>query len=108
MMPAADSVPAWRRLQFLRVVCVGRPRHLAAGGGMNLYGNDRTREQPRALLRAIAAERAFLGRTAMSRSRGPSPRHARSPLVMSLPFRFMPLQPQGVAAPDHRSTQKRN
>jgi aminomethyltransferase len=81
MMPAADAVPAWRKLNSLGVASCGLGARdtLRLEAGMNLYGNDMdesTDPFESGLAWTVAMEpreRGFLGREALeaSRARGP-------------------------------------
>ncbi|HYB65415.1 MAG TPA: glycine cleavage system aminomethyltransferase GcvT [Steroidobacteraceae bacterium] len=84
MMPAADTVPAWRRLNSLGVASCGLGARdtLRLEAGMNLYGNDMdesTDPFESGLAWTVALEpqgRAFVGREALEaiRARGPGPK----------------------------------
>jgi aminomethyltransferase len=84
MLPAADAVPAWRRLNSLGVASCGLGARdtLRLEAGMNLYGNDMdesTDPFESGLAWTVALEpegRAFLGREALEaiRARGPGPK----------------------------------
>ncbi len=83
MMPAAEAVPAWRRLNSLGVASCGLGARdtLRLEAGMNLYGNDMdesTHPYESALGWTVALEppeRAFIGRAALeSIARDGSPR----------------------------------
>ena len=84
MMPAADAVPAWRRLNSLGVASCGLGARdtLRLEAGMNLYGNDMdesTDPFESGLAWTVALEpqgRAFVGREALEaiRARGPGPK----------------------------------
>jgi aminomethyltransferase len=84
MMPAADAVPAWRRLNSLGVASCGLGARdtLRLEAGMNLYGHDMdesTNPLESGLAWTVAFEpagRAFVGRAALEaiRARGPSRR----------------------------------
>jgi aminomethyltransferase len=83
MMPAADAVPAWRKLNSLGVASCGLGARdtLRLEAGMNLYGNDmdeRTHPFESGLGWTVALEpsgRAFIGRgTLEGIVRGGSPR----------------------------------
>ena len=73
MMPAADAVPAWRRLNSLGVASCGLGARdtLRLEAGMNLYGNDMdetTHPFESGLAWTVALEpreRAFIGREAL-------------------------------------------
>ena len=73
MMPAAEAVPAWRKLNSLGVASCGLGARdtLRLEAGMNLYGNDMdesTQPFESALGWTVAMEpreRAFIGRTAL-------------------------------------------
>jgi aminomethyltransferase len=81
MMPAADAVPAWRRLNSLGVASCGLGARdtLRLEAGMNLYGHDMdesTDPFESGLAWTVALEpqgRAFVGREALEtiRARGP-------------------------------------
>jgi aminomethyltransferase len=81
MMPAADAVPAWRKLNALGVASCGLGARdtLRLEAGMNLYGNDMdesTDPLESGLAWTVALEpatRAFVGREALEaiRARGP-------------------------------------
>jgi len=81
MMPAADAVPAWRRLNSLGVASCGLGARdtLRLEAGMNLYGHDMdesTDPFESGLAWSVALEppgRAFVGREALEaiRARGP-------------------------------------
>jgi aminomethyltransferase len=74
MMPAADAVPAWRRLNELGVASCGLGARdtLRLEAGMNLYGNDmdeNTHPFESGLAWTVAMEpqqRAFIGREALA------------------------------------------
>ena len=82
MMPGADAVPAWRRLNSLGVASCGLGARdtLRLEAGMNLYGNDMdesTNPLESGLAWTVALEppgRAFVGREALEaiRARGPA------------------------------------
>jgi aminomethyltransferase len=82
MMPAADAVPAWRRLNSLGVASCGLGARdtLRLEAGMNLYGNDMdesTDPLESGLAWTVALEpagRGFVGRAALEaiRARGPT------------------------------------
>src|SRR5437660_1426980 len=83
MMPAADAVPAWRRLNSFGVASCGLGARdtLRLEAGMNLYGNDMdesTQPFESGLGWTVAMEpreRAFIGREALEPiARGGSPR----------------------------------
>ena len=84
MMPAADAVPAWRRLNSLGVASCGLGARdtLRLEAGMNLYGHDMdesTDPFESGLTWTVALEppgRAFVGREALEaiRARGPGPK----------------------------------
>ncbi|HEV2229763.1 MAG TPA: glycine cleavage system aminomethyltransferase GcvT [Steroidobacteraceae bacterium] len=84
MLPAADAVPAWRRLNSLGVASCGLGARdtLRLEAGMNLYGHDMdesTDPFESGLGWTVALEppgRAFVGREALEaiRARGPGPR----------------------------------
>ena len=83
MMPAADAVPAWRRLNALGVASCGLGARdtLRLEAGMNLYGNDMDESTAPARVgprrgpwRSSPRARAFIGRAALEaiRARGPA------------------------------------
>jgi aminomethyltransferase len=84
MMPAADAVPAWRKLNALGVASCGLGARdtLRLEAGMNLYGHDMdesTDPFESGLAWTVALEppgRAFVGREALEaiRARGPGPK----------------------------------
>jgi aminomethyltransferase len=84
MMPAADAVPAWRRLNSLGVASCGLGARdtLRLEAGMNLYGHDMdesTNPFESGLAWTVALEppgRAFVGRAALEaiRAQGPGRR----------------------------------
>ena len=83
MMPAADAVPAWRKLNSLGVASCGLGARdtLRLEAGLNLYGNDmdeRTQPFESGLAWTVALEphtRAFIGRGALEAiASGGSPR----------------------------------
>jgi aminomethyltransferase len=82
MMPAADAVPAWRRLNSIGVASCGLGARdtLRLEAGMNLYGNDMDESidpLESGLAWTVALEppgRAFIGREALEAIRASGPR----------------------------------